>query len=334
MGFTSIQGQERAIGILQKAIRTDRVHHAYLFAGPDGVGKGKVALAFAQTLLCVDHAESPCGHCTHCTRIAENQHPDVLRLEPDRSKARHVIKIEHVRNLTRQVNFRPYEGRRRVIIIDDAETMTEEDSNALLKTLEEPTGETLFVLLTSQARLLLATIRSRCQTLRFAPLDTALVRQILLTEGVPEDTAKVAAAFSEGSVGQAMALTQEGALETRRAILERLGSLDRSSALPVFSFAQDLASKNVDSRAALDALRSYYRDISFLISGASPERVVNVDVRPLVEKGAQELTLEVALGHIERINHAQRDLRAYVDARLVIENLLFSLLGKTRPARR
>lgn len=325
MSFDTILGQARPIGILQHAITSGRAHHAYLFAGPDGVGKRLVARAFAQALLCVHNNGDACGVCTHCARIAQDQHPDVLMLEPDRSKTRPIIKIDAIREITRQVHFKPYEGRRRVVLIDGAEAITEEGSNALLKTLEEPSGETLFVLITPQDRLLLTTIRSRCQLIRFAPLARGQVQEILLARGIDPQTAQVAAAFSEGSPGAALGLCEEGALEHRRELLQSVAELERGDKLAILSLAQSMANKGQELPASLDALQSFYRDVALVIAGAHAERVVNVDLKAAVERSAAELTLEQALGHIERIDQARRDLRGYIDARLVMENLLLAL---------
>ncbi len=329
-GFDGIIGHGRSIDVLRRALRADRLHHAYLFVGPQGVGKRKVAMALAQAINCTGptYAQgAPCGVCTHCTRIAAAQHPDVTLIEPDRSKARPTIKIGSVRELIRQVHYRPYEGRRRVIIIDDAEALTEEAANALLKTLEEPTGETLFVLITSRLHMLLATIRSRSQPVRFAPLGRKDIESHLLAHtSLSRDKAQVCAAFADGSIGQALGLAEEGVLDGRRELVSDVAELNASDTLKVFRVAsQHARAGSQELQARLDALKTYYRDVVLLRSGASPERVVNVDMRKALDKSAQRLTLEVAIGHIEKIDEVQSSLRGYVDAHLLLEDLLFSL---------
>lgn len=326
--FSGIKGHSRPIGILQRALATDHVHHAYLFTGPEGVGKGMVAQAFARALNCVGPPDArPCEACTHCTRAVEGNHPDMRVIRPDTSKARPIIKIEVVRDLLRQVHYRPYEARRRVIVVDDAEAMTEEAANAMLKTLEEPTGETIFILVTARSRQLLTTIISRCQLVRFAPLPRELVRSHLVAEaGMEEGLAEVCAAFCEGSIGSALALGGEGVLEARRVLIESVAELSEGDALDVIGLASRYGRGGSESlQALLESLKTFYRDVVLVRSGASWSRVVNVDLRPLVSRAASHLTVDRAIRHIEKIDAVQSGLRAYVDAHLLLEDLFFSL---------
>lgn len=327
-------GQSRPIAVLSGAVVSGRVHHAYLFTGPDGVGKKRVALAFAQALNCQGEAAVagwPCGSCRACAKIAQGIHPDVSLLEPDRSKARWVIKIESVREITRQVAFKPYEGRRRVVVIDDAHTVTVEGANAFLKTLEEPTGDTVFVLLTSQPRALLTTIRSRCQALRFAPLSVDVLRQLLEGQGIERGVASLAAAFAEGSVSRAQALCQEGALEMRKQLLEDIVALREEDALAVFSMASELARSNPDElRVKLDFLRIFLRDVMLRKSAVEGQRVANQDLLERVDRVASRMSIEEVMGHLDRITEVERGVSHYVDAKLLLEDLLFDLSGVPR----
>jgi DNA polymerase III subunit delta' len=325
--FAGVVGHARPTGILLGSLAGGRVHHAYLFAGLSGIGKCMVALRFAQALNCLAEGTArPCGSCTHCTRIERSEHPDVTLIEPDRSKARPVVKIEVVRNLIRQVHFKPYEGNRRVIIIDDAETVNEQGSNALLKTLEEPSGETVFILVTSQLQSMLPTIRSRCQIVRFAPLSRQIVMDALAREGVELETARVAAAFSGGSLGGALRLAKDDGLSARRDFVLDVAAMEAGDSLGPLR----LASKHSRTRPAellhlLDGLKTFYRDVALVRSGASAERVVNVDVEAQVVAASADLTVDEAIGHIGRIGEAQRALTGYVDQSLLLEELLFSL---------
>ncbi len=329
--FPGVLGHARPVQTLLQAMRTQRVHHAYPFAGLDGIGKARVALRLAQSFNCVGQQPTPgvpCLECTHCTRIESRQHPDFLFVSPDTSKSRPIIKIDVVRDLLRQVHFRPYEAKRRVIVIEGAEFLAEEGSNALLKTLEEPTGETSFVLITAQARRLLTTIRSRCQLVRFAPLTREQIVSLLAQHNITGNDAEVAAAFADGSFGAALRLCEEGVLESRKSFLQEVCGLEQEGALGVFDLASRYArgdSRELQRR--LDALRIFWRDVVLLQSRATPTRVINTDMRPQLQRLAAKLTVEQALGHIEHIGRAQRDLLGYVDARLVLENLLFSMMS-------
>ena len=325
--FEGVVGHERPTGILRGSLASGRVHHAYLFAGLSGIGKRRVALRFAQALNCVgDESSRPCGSCTHCTRIERAEHPDVVFVDPDRSKARAVVKIEVVRNLIRQVHFKPFEGRRRVIIIDDAETVNEQGANALLKTLEEPTGETVFVLVTSQLQSLLPTIRSRCQIVRFAPLPREVVMAGLARAGVEPEVARVAAAFSGGSLGEALRLATEDGLTARRDFARAVAALEPGDSLGPLLLAGAHARTNpAELLHLLDALKTLYRDVALTGAGAAPDRLVNVDIEPEVARLASYLTVDEAIGHIGAIGDAQKALIGYVDQRLLLEELMLSL---------
>ncbi|MFQ5520086.1 MAG: DNA polymerase III subunit delta', partial [Candidatus Methylomirabilia bacterium] len=171
----AIRGHSAVSGLLRSAIDSDRVAHAYAFVGPPGIGKKLTAKAFAQALLCSSHQStssggrsSPggCGLCPACRRVEAGAHPDCHLIVPDGQQ----IKIEQVRELARLASLRPYEGRLKVFIVDDAERMSLVTANALLKTLEEPPDRTVIILVLSRARALPATVLSRCQVVRFTPL--------------------------------------------------------------------------------------------------------------------------------------------------------------------
>ncbi|MBM4321139.1 MAG: DNA polymerase III subunit delta', partial [Deltaproteobacteria bacterium] len=193
-GFADIQGQDAAVAKLRRALREGRVPHAYLFCGPIGVGKERTALVLAQALQCRKLPDDGCGRCEPCRKVAGARHPDVAVVRVPEGRSR--VLIEQMRELQQCLAFRPYEGRNRVIVFPDAEVMTEEAANSLLKTLEEPPEQTHFVLTSSQPQNLLDTIRSRCQQVRFAPLSRAEVGRRLIMEQVDEQLAFTAAGLS------------------------------------------------------------------------------------------------------------------------------------------
>lgn len=323
-----VQGHQRPVGMLMQAIRNDRLHHAMLFVGPNGIGKRVVALGVARLLNCVDpRPEGPCNACRPCTRIDARQHPDVILVEPDTSKARWTIKIDQVRQVTQQVRYRPYEGKRRVVVIDHAEALTVEAANAFLKTLEEPTGDTNFILLTAQPHMLLDTIRSRCQLMRFAPLERQLVLRLLLEREIAPEVAEVASGYCEGSLATALELCEEDALTDRRAFIEGVLDLRDADTLALLDLAQSQARRdNQELQTDLDALKVFYRDVVILRSGASQERLVNTDLAARTRTLASRVTVESAIRCIEAIDTTQSGLRRYIDARLLMEQLLLKLV--------
>ncbi|HVK77354.1 MAG TPA: DNA polymerase III subunit delta' [Kofleriaceae bacterium] len=182
--LADIQGQDRAVAVLRQAIAKGRLHHAFLFTGPAGVGKRTAALALATALNCEDLPGEGCGHCPTCVRIADGVHPDVITLA--REGAAQIVPIETVRaQVVAAVGLPPHEARERVFLIDEATALQPAAANALLKTLEEPPRRTRFVLMTVAPDQLLPTIRSRCQRVSFAPLDAEARRAALGADAEP-----------------------------------------------------------------------------------------------------------------------------------------------------
>ncbi len=206
--FSEIKGQERAISFLKKALDSNRLAHAYLFVGPEGVGRETTALSFFGRLVCENKIF--CESCLPCRKFKKGLHPDVEILTPQGKS----IKIEQIRALEAKLYFKPLEYEKRLILIPQAEAMTREAANALLKSLEEPPPYTLFVLLSQTTEALLPTIVSRCQIVRFKPLSFQVLKGLLEKrfEKLPEE-AEGLAILAEGSLGRALRLAEKGLLE-------------------------------------------------------------------------------------------------------------------------
>ncbi len=173
MPFADVIGQEGPKRKIRTALAQQTIGHAYLFSGDEGIGKRLMALRFAQALSCETPSSSSqpdsCGQCRACQQIAAATYPDVLGIQPEQEKANPQIKIEQVREIERHMMYRPLLSARKICVIDDADRLTANAANAFLKTLEDPPEHSLFILVTSQPLRLLATVRSRCLTLRFCP---------------------------------------------------------------------------------------------------------------------------------------------------------------------
>ena len=201
MAKGDIVGHKLPLRVLERTIREGRIPHALLFEGPEGIGKKKVALWFIEALNCRRAPGEGCGSCEQCERIQRLSHPDLhlLTLEGES------IRIEQIREATNILRFRPLEGRWKALVVEDAERMTPEASNAFLKTLEEPTPWTLIILIAQSADALLPTVRSRCQRIRFFPLKEGEVREVLERLGVQAPPS----ALRWGSPGKAIRMLQE-----------------------------------------------------------------------------------------------------------------------------
>ena len=203
MSFQSVAGQSTAVAMLRADLTQQRLPSAYLFAGPDGVGKRLLAIELAKALNCDAGGHDGCDRCPTCLKIAHRNHPDVWWLEPSTPHER--LKIERVRELLPHIGMRPFEGRHQLLIIAGAEQLTEEAANALLKTLEEPARDTLFVLTSSHRAACLPTIVSRCRLIPCMRLSESLIVERLTGEhGVDPAAAVALARWSDGSLGRAL----------------------------------------------------------------------------------------------------------------------------------
>jgi DNA polymerase III subunit delta' len=244
VGFDRVLGQEPAVATIVRALESGRVHHAYRFEGPAGVGKELAAFTLAQALVCAAEGTLACGRCSACERavtLSEEEphvplHPDVVLvgrgLYPAIGGEAAGIGVEQVRRVVlARAGFPPHEGRALVFLVRDADTLTVQAANALLKTLEEPGGRTHFILITSQPNRLLDTVRSRTLAVRFGPLPDAIVARLLEERGLSASVAPLA----QGSIAQALALADEEKMSEREAFVnaafEAMSAPDLASAL-------------------------------------------------------------------------------------------------------
>jgi DNA polymerase-3 subunit delta' len=281
MPWNEIAGQARAVRLLRGALDRGQPHHAYLLAGPQGIGKELLARLFAQAANCEAAAEQhPCGTCSSCTAIARGVHPDVAWVMPQTEAiARGLlsradlegtpsrdIRVDEVRALSRRLALAAARGRRKIAVLVPADALNERAQNTLLKTLEEPPPATTFLLVTEQPDALLATVRSRCARVQLAPLPEEVLVELLVKRGAPASDARRRAARAEGSIGRALAL-DEGELEQRRKLVERV---EAAVSAPDEREALDLAESASDRDAATrvaSAVHSWTRDLLVAQSG-------------------------------------------------------------------
>lgn len=264
--WAGVLGHESIKSGLVYALKTGKLHHALLFSGCAGVGKAMLARALVACVMCTQSDITAgrlmrCGKCSHCLRIASKTHPDVIDIEEKSA----TLKIDRIRELQSRLVYAPYEGGRRFVLIDDAHKMNDAAANCLLKTLEEPEGNTTFILISSQIQRLLPTIISRSQVLRFAPFDLESVERFLSKRGVMALQARTMAALSMGSLGRALDLVEAPESEEMLQIFDEI--LDMHSSMDVFSLAASLKGKKLIYEPLLLMLLMVLRDIQAFKAG-------------------------------------------------------------------
>jgi len=330
MPFPSVLGHETVKGLLARALAIGRLPPALLLTGPEGVGKRTLAIEVARGLLCDNGPGEPCGACRTCTRTARAIHPDLMIVTPETATgflARETIKIDHIRDAMREIAGLPFEARARVVVIDEAHTMTEQAMNALLKSLEEPPATSHLVLVTASPQALLPTIRSRCQTLRLGPLPSSVLEAHLQTRhGLSQAEARLRAALSNGSLGAALAFEAEGYRALRDEILAMLEKAAGAGPLARLAWAEKLADEDT-AMPALTALRSLLRDAAAARAGAPADRLLNADVADRIAAVGQgpvgARAVELALFAEE----TRTALRANASRPLSMEVLVDALAG-------
>jgi len=326
MAFSSLVGNERLKRLLKRAVAEDRIHQGLIFAGPRGVGKQQFALALAQALNCRRPlGGDACGACDQCIKIAAREHIDIETIVPDGQ----FIKISQMREMTEKANYRPYDGRCRVYILDDAERLNLSAANSILKVLEEPPETTLLVLVTAKPYALLQTIRSRCQMLSFAPL-TAGELEAFLNENYkrPAEENRLLARLARGSIGRALEIDLGIYREQRAMMVELIEAVIISrDTMKLMQAAEYLAKKleREEFERHLDALLVLLADVFHLKLGETAESLTNADIAPRLERLAEMATLEQIADWVERIESVMQGLARNLNRQLAMEEMLLAV---------
>lgn len=336
MPFKDVVGHSRVVALLSKAIARETLPPALLFTGPAGVGKRRTAQAIAQALNCTARSSSEaavdaCGTCPACARIARGAHPDVLVVEPGESGS---IKIEQIREVVDRSNYRPFEGRRRAVIVDHADAMGEDAQNALLKTLEEPPSATIFVLVTAAPDTLLPTVLSRCSRVRFGALSADEVTQVLVRDHEYEEKdARAAAANADGSVGRALDASSIDVAAARDVAQKLLALAARvadparrlESAKGLVPARTPIAAERVYVAACLRSMASLLRDLGLLAGRADSRLLANVDLEPDLQRLAGAFDSHRSRRAFAAVDEALVALDANVNPKVVTNWLVLQL---------
>lgn len=324
VGFREIKGQETAVQMLKNSIIHNHVSHAYLFQGPEGVGKRTAAMAFAQTLNCLQATSAEaeaCGSCMSCQKMKSGNHPDVQVIEPEKFS----IKIEQIRNLRNTVFYKCYEGNYQVIILDQAHCLTIEASNSLLKVLEEPPERTVFILITSESGKLPDTIISRCQQVQFQPLSVYTIMELLGDKQSEESGhLALAAGLAGGSLSKAKELMEEGQiLSQREETLNFVNRLVEHSFNEIIFWCEKWDKEKQKVKTILEIMQLWYRDLLVYHTTGREEILINYDYLTDIKASRQSLTMINKA--LTLINESIKNLEYNVNPRLILEVFLMKL---------
>ncbi len=314
--FKDVIGHNQVIKNLKNAISSGRIANAYIFSGPTEIGKEFTAINFAKALNCLDVSDDSCDRCISCKKIENGNHPDVRQIKPEGTK----LKIDQMRFLQKQGNYRAVEGKYKIYIISESEKMTQQAANSLLKILEEPPGAMILILITSEYNAILPTIRSRCQSVKFSLIPLNILKDELIKRfEIDEPKAKLLAIASQGKVGKAIKL-----LNTTEKIIQSdlnlsfLINKDIKSLLQVFKRSEDFSK----SQDYLEILINWYRDLLLVKQGCGEDLLLNNDKRNELEKIAKTISDNQIEKLIKLILRAQNLIQRNVNPILAMEVMM------------
>ena len=324
-GNWNLVGHEWAVDMLRKHATNGTTRHAYLFAGPPGLGRRTLALRFAQALNCEKSTQPgvPCEQCRDCRQIAAMQHADLTVIQADSEGG--TLKVDQIREARRTLTLKPYQAKYRVALFLRFHEANDNAANALLKTLEEAPSYAVLILTADNPEQLLPTIVSRCEILRLRPLSLEQVQEGLERRGVEPDQAKLIAHISGGRFGYALRMIEYPALlEQREERLDELQSLVSASRVEKFAYAEKLSKDKESMRQAIMIWLSYWRDV-MLRSARAETPLVNVDRNVEIEDLASRLDLSITRTVVSRLEEALEKMERNVNSRLLAEILLLDL---------
>lgn len=324
-GFRDIVGHEKIKMHLMDAIQYNKVSHAYIFNGADGIGKLMMAKSFAMALQCEAGGVEPCMECHSCKQMMTGNQPDVIYVDHEKPAS---IGVEDVREkLNSDILIKPYSSRYKIYIIDEAEKLTVQAQNAILKTIEEPPQYAVIMLLTNNANTFLQTILSRCTTINFKELDNELVVGYLMKNlTIPDYQAKFCAQFAGGNIGKAIALAKEGDFNSIKEDVLTVLKYSDEMQMPELVAAVKAAEKyKIDIYDYIDFIVLWFRDVLMFKATGDVNRLMYQDESSIIRKQAQHISYEGCNKVIEACDKAKARLRANVNFELAIELLLLTI---------
>lgn len=324
MSFENIIGQKEIIDTLKHAVSTGRIGHACVFTGPRGIGKRTIAAGYAGLLLCeAGNGEEECGRCRACMLYKSGSNPDFKRISTDSA----AIGVDEIRDMQHDVTIRPMYSKRKVYIIEDADKMTAQAQNCLLKTLEEPPEYVVIILTVSNYDALLETIRSRVIRYSFKKNTYEEVCRAIDDKFKGREANKAfAVSFADGVIGTALELAGEGTIQELRdktfSLLEKMHNFKLYEIFAQYPFFED---NKEDIDAILTIMSMYYRDIMVQKETRSEKMLINSDKKDIIIRNAPVFSVRSLLHNIGIVESARRDIKQNANYQLSIEHMLIKL---------
>ncbi len=319
MAFKDILGHERVKKILKKALQKKKIPNSMLFCGPEGVGKEEMAFVLAKAINCERKKDDACETCLSCRGINARNFPDVMLIHPEGN----VIKIEQMRTLRKIAYLKPMVGKKRVFIVTEAEKMTEEAANSLLKVLEEPPLFSYVILVTHNPFIIMSTIKSRCQILNFPPVSRENIRKVLMEKGYEEEKARVISSFVRGNLKQALGLDWEDIQEKREQAWMLFLSLINKENFPLFlrryAFSYKALVKE-EWEKILEMLSSFCRDLVLLKEKSDVDMLMNPDYEEKIRKTEELVSLDWLIRCLKRVDYSIYGLNKNLNVNLLVSS--------------
>lgn len=322
--FEDVIGHEQVIEHMQTAIERDRISHAYILNGESGSGKKTLANIFAAALQCEEHGKTPCGKCKSCLQAVSGNHPDIIKVLHEKAS----ISVEDIRTqLNADIEIKPYSSKYKIYIVADADKMTEQAQNALLKTIEEPPAYGIIMLLVTNKNKLLPTILSRCVTLNLKPVSTDLIRDYLMKEyQVPDYNAELSAKFSQGNLGKAVRYsTSEEFNESKEKILHLLKYVEGMQVYEILEGIKQLGEHKLDIYDYIDIMMLWYRDILLYKASGNPNHLLFRSEYPYIKRQAEKIGYDGIERVLRAMDKAKERLRANVNFDIAMELMLLAI---------
>ena len=329
MSFNVIVGQERAIKILTKSLKENKISSSYIFVGSEGTGKKLTAIEFTKAVNCLNLNKDleACEDCQSCSEISKQRSPDLKIIEPIKNS----IKIEQIREMRKEIGLKPFKNRKKIYIIDKAERMTIEASNCLLKTIEEPPYYAIIILICSKIDPILPTIVSRCHIINFGLISSYKIKEFLLNKNknIEKEKSEIISKLAQGSIGSALKLlSAEEYFIRREEVLDYLSTISPGKyGDDIFAKVEKMVSEIDRVEEVLEMIKLWYRDILIIKNTGDQKYIANCDKLEILEEKSKIYSQEILIDILDYLEKVEEYLIKNVNKRLIFERLYIKMVG-------